>query len=42
MEQLVNYSSKLEISASEVRTGTKGAFIDFDINAFQLTFSNQG
>ncbi len=35
-------SSKLEVSASEVRMGTKGAFIDFVTKAFQFTFSNQG
>jgi hypothetical protein len=30
------------MSASDVRIGTKGAFIDRAIKAFQLTFSNQG
>ena len=42
IEQLVNYSSKFEISASEERIGTNGAFIDFVTNAFQFTLSNQG
>jgi hypothetical protein len=37
-EQLVNSSSKLEISASEVRIGTNGALIDLESRAFQLTF----
>jgi hypothetical protein len=41
-EQLVKSSSKLEVSASEVKIGTKGALIDFDIREFQLTFSNHG
>lgn len=41
-EQFVNSSSKLEMSESEVRMGTKGAFIDRLSKAFQFTFSNQG
>jgi len=38
----VKSSSKFEVSASEVKIGTKGAFIDLAKRAFQLTFSNQG
>lgn len=37
-EQEVNSSSKLEISASEVRMGTKGALMDLLSRAFQFTF----
>ena len=35
-------SSKLEVSASDVRIGTNGALIDLDVRAFQFTLSNQG
>lgn len=39
---VVNYSSKFELSASEDKIGTKGAFIALFAKAFQFTFSNHG
>jgi hypothetical protein len=42
IEQLVNYSSKFDMSASDVKIGTNGAFIDLFNNAFQFTLSNHG
>ncbi len=42
IDLVVNYSSKLEKSSSELKIGTNGALIDLFESAFQLTFSNHG
>lgn len=42
IEQLVNSSSKFDISASDDKIGTNGDLIDFVNKAFQFTLSNQG
>lgn len=41
-EQLVNSTSKLVMSISELSLGMKGALIFFLATAYQLSLSNQG